>query len=74
MAITNNLKDPFVSVFVNTDNQVVIVCRYCIDEREDDEESVIQYKEYVEDSAVISMDDIDDLIKELQKIREKFNG
>lgn len=74
MAITNNLKDPFVSVFVNTDNQVVIVCRYCIDEGEDDEESVIQYKEYVEDSAVISMDDIDDLIKELQKIREKFNG
>lgn len=73
MAITNNLNAPFVSVFVNSDDQVSIVSRYCIDEREDDESS-IKLIEYLEACAVISMDDIDDLIKELQKIRENFNG
>lgn len=71
MAIVKNHNDQIISVFTNETGEISILSREYLGENESGGVTVL---EYTEDIVCIAQNDLDDLIKELLRIKEEING
>ena len=71
MAIVKNRNDQIISVFINSTGKIALLSREYLGENNNGEVTVL---EYTEDIVCISKNDLDDLIKELIRIKEEING